>query len=123
MASMSGKYGFSIEVWEEAKEEIRQILIARAKIPDPISYSELASRLITIQVEPNEYALAEMLGEISMSEDDAGRGLLSILVVHKDGDMMPGQGLFDLAESRGRDTSDKEKFWIAELNYVSSHWK
>ena len=123
MSTMSGKYGLPIEKWEEAKEEIRKILIGRAKILNPISYSELASQIMTIQIEPHEYALAEMLGEISIAEDNAGRGLLSILVIHKDGDMMPGQGLFDLAENRGRDTSDREKFWINELNFVHSHWK
>ena len=35
------KYGYSIEVWEKAKEEIRQILIQRAKDEDFIFYSDL----------------------------------------------------------------------------------
>jgi len=123
ITTMSGKYGFSIEKWEEAKEEIIKILIARARISSPISYSDLASQIMTIEIEPDAYALHEMLGEISIDEDNAGRGLLSIFVVHKDGDMMPGQGIFDLAKNRGRDTSDREKFWIEEINFVHSHWK
>ena len=120
---MSGKYGFSIETWEVAKEEIRKILIDRAKINSPISYSELASQIMTIEIEPHAHALHEMLGEISISEDSAGRGLLSIFVVHKGGDMMPGPGFFDLAKMRGRDTSDRGKFWIEEINFVHFHWK
>ncbi|MGB2693354.1 MAG: hypothetical protein WBB48_01225 [Thermodesulfobacteriota bacterium] len=120
---MSDKYGFPVKTWEEAKEEIRQILIARAKIRNPISYSELANQLTTIEIEPHAYALHEILGEISIAEDNAGRGLLSILVVHKDGNRMPGQGCFDLAQNRGRDTSNKLKFWLKELELVHSHWK
>jgi len=110
---MAGKYGFPIEKLEEAKEEIRQILIACAKLGNTVTYSELISKVKTIELEPQLYALAEMLGEISTAEDNAGRGLLTVLVVRK-GDMMPGQGFFNLAESRGRDTIDKLKFWAEE---------
>jgi hypothetical protein len=46
-----------------------------------------------------------MLGEISL-EGAAGRGMLSVIVVHKDGDMQPGPGFFELAEELDRDTSD-----------------
>ena len=35
-----------------------------------------------------------MLGDISSAEDDAGRGLLTVVVVHKSGDMKPGPGFF-----------------------------
>ena len=37
----------------------------------------------------------------------AGRGMLSVIVVHKVGDMQPGPGFFQLAKKLGRDTSDK----------------
>jgi hypothetical protein len=35
-----------------------------------------------------------MLGEISQEEDEAGHGMLSVIVVHKYGDMQPGPGFF-----------------------------
>jgi len=35
-----------------------------------------------------------------------GRGMLSVIVVHKEGDMQPGPGFFELAGELGRDTSD-----------------
>ena len=38
----------------------------------------------------------------------AGRGMLSVIVVHKQGDMQPGPGFFELAQRLGRDTSDTE---------------
>ena len=56
-----------------------------------------------------------MLGQISEEEDAAGRGMLSVLVVHKDGDKMPGPGFFTLAKKLGRDISDRDKCWSDEL--------
>jgi len=123
MKIMSGRYGFSLETWEETKKEIRKILIDHAKIKSPISYTELASQIMTIEIEPHAHALHDMLGEISISENSAGRGLLSIFVVHKGDDTMPGPGIFKIAKDIGRDTSDREKFWIEEIYFVHSHWK
>ena len=47
-----------------------------------------------------------MLGEISSEEDAAGRGMLTVLVVHRAGDMQPGPGFFELAKQLGRNTSN-----------------
>ena len=63
-----------------------------------------------------------MLGEISEEEDAAARGMLSVLVVHKGGDLMPGPGFFDLAASLGRNTTDRLKFWAEEFaDVLSAH--
>jgi hypothetical protein len=48
-----------------------------------ISYSDLVSRIETIRMEPDSFALAHMLGEISEEEDAAGRGMLSVIVILK----------------------------------------
>jgi hypothetical protein len=48
-----------------------------------------------------------MLGELSEEEYYAGRRMLSAIVVNQDTGIS-GQRFFDLAESFGRDTSDKE---------------
>jgi hypothetical protein len=50
-------------------------------------YSELAEKTTEIDLEPNAYALAVMLIEVSPEEEAAGHGLLSVIVVHKHGDM------------------------------------
>jgi hypothetical protein len=64
--------------------------------------------------------LAALLREISMEEDAAGRGLLSAVVVRGSG--LPGGGFFQLAEERGRDTSDREACWRAEhARVVAEH--
>lgn len=87
-----------------------------------IPYSELAAQIKSIQIRPESYAFAAMLGEISTEEDKAGRGLLSVIVVHKSGDMQPGPGFFELAKELGRDTSDILACWVAELKNVHAYW-
>lgn len=66
--------------------------------------------------------LFHFLGEIASEEDEAGRGLLTVVVVHKHGDMQPGPGFFELAKSRGRDTTDILKCWVDELHKVHALW-
>jgi len=116
------KYGYKAEEWDTAKEEMRKILSERARLRGTITYSELVSLVETIPMEPDSFALAHMLGEISEEENAAGRDILSVIVVHKAGDMQPGPGFFQLAKKLGRDTSDKTTCWIEELRGVHGHW-
>lgn len=67
---------------------------------------------------PESYALHDLIGDVARSEDAAGRGILSVLVVHKHGDKMPGQGFFKLAAELGRDADDQVKLWSDELHLV-----
>jgi hypothetical protein len=120
---MATKYGIAIEKWAEAKEQLRQALVERASEGGTISYSELVDRLETVRLEPDSFALANMLGEISQDEDAAGRGMLSVIVVHKTGDAQPGSGFFQLAKKLGKDTGDKTVFWIQELRRVHGYWR
>jgi len=119
---MATKYGYSLADWNKAKEEMRQILIERAKVRGMIPYSGLAAQVRTIHMSPESYALAAMLGAISSEEDAAGRGMLSVIVVHKSGDMQPGPGFFELAKELGRDTSNILKCWVDELKKVHACW-
>ena len=82
----------------------------------------VAEQDAAITLEPHSYALAAMLGEISADEDAAGRGMLTVIVVHRDGDMEPGPGFFELARELGRDTSDILRCWIEELKKVHKVW-
>jgi hypothetical protein len=115
-------FNFAPEIWNAAKDEIRSILIDRAKRQDPIAYSDLVARVNSIHFNAYDQRLFAMLGEVSIVENDAGRPLLSVIVVHKTGDMRPGPGFFDLAKSLGRDTSNIEKIWTDELRNVFEHW-
>jgi hypothetical protein len=115
-------YGFEDAAWEEAKEEARQILITIAKRRDKIAYSELMPQVTKIALPYDDLRVAHFLGEISESEDDAGRGLLTAIVVHKTGDMQPGPGFFELAKRRGRNTRDRTKCWVKEYERVYNIW-
>ena len=118
------KFGYDIQLWDAAKEEATQILIAKAKSDSPtITYSELTDQVQTIRMEPDSHALKMMLGEISTEEDEFGHGMLTVLVVHKGGDFRPGGGFFDLAERLDRDVSDRELCWITEFTTVTNYWK
>jgi molybdopterin synthase catalytic subunit len=119
---MKMKYGYEIEDWDLAKAEVKDLLIQRAKLRGMMPYSELTTKVRTIELEPNSQALAAMLGQVSEEEDDAGRGLLTVIVVHKVGDMQPGPGFFELAKKRGRNPSDILKCWIDELKKVHGAW-
>jgi predicted Rossmann-fold nucleotide-binding protein len=54
--------------------------------------------------------LAHLLDQISREENADDRGMLSVVVVYKDGDMQPGNGFYKLGKQLGKDTSDKLLF-------------
>lgn len=115
-------HGFSDKSWEAARVEARESMVAVAARRSVIAYSDLVARIRSLDLEPQSQHLAHMLGEISTAEHEAGRGMLSVVVVHKHGDQMPGPGFFELARSLGYDTGDREEFWIKELQKVYRAW-
>ena len=114
------------KVWERTKEEMKIAIIEQAKREDMISYSGLLENVKSLKLNIEEIdhrsIMAEMLGEISLAEDRADRGMLSALVVHKTGDKEPGQGFFDYAEILGRDIADKTSCWVKEVKKVYCYW-
>jgi hypothetical protein len=116
-------FGFSQTQWDQAKEEMRRTLIATAQAQEVISYSDVVQHVQTIRFEAHDKRFFEMLGEISTQEDAAGRGMLSVVVVHKQGDMQPGPGFFELAKKLRRDTHDVTRCWIEELKRVYVQWQ
>jgi hypothetical protein len=119
---MANYFDISDSDWTRGKQEMLGILRRVAAKRGMIAYSELSNEMTAIRIEPFGLQMSEMLGEISEEEDMAGRGLLTVIVVHKTGDMEPGVGFYDLACKRGRDTSDRLKLWVAELHKVHDHW-
>ncbi len=117
---MTNKYGYSELQWENGKREMREILLKRASQELTISYGELSYKLISIQIGPHDGAMGAMLGEISTDEDEAGRGMLSVIVVHKDGDKKPGNGFYECAAKLGKEVADRDRIWIDELKRVYS---
>ena len=115
-------HGYPEEAWEAAKAEAHEAMTAVAKRRRVITYSDLVARIRSLDLDPQSDHLAHMLGEISTAEHEAGRGMLTVVVVHKHGDQMPGPGFFRLAGSLGHDTKDREAFWIGELEKVYAAW-
>ena len=115
-------FGFTSKEWAAAKQEAKELLTARAKLRGMIPYSDLAAKIKSIHLEAHDQRLFHLLGELSSEEDAAGRGMLSVIVVHKSGDMQPGPGFFELADQLGRDTSDILKCWVDELKKVHAFW-
>src|SRR5262245_49853621 len=111
------------DVWSAAKAEMRKILVSAARVRRVIAYSDLVRQLQTISFSPEEFAFHRMLDQISTEEDELGRGLLTVIVVHKADDMRPGPGFFELAESRGRDVGAIDVTWLAELDFVWAYWR
>lgn len=97
-------------------------MIDRAKLRGMIPYSDLVKTIDSIKLDAHDSRLFRLLDEISIEEDELGRGMLSVVVVHKVGDMQPGPGFFELAKSLGRNTQDIEKCWVAELHRVHAFW-
>jgi hypothetical protein len=115
-----------LKKWNDCREEMKEVLIARAKLRGMIAYSDLIKEVSTIRFNidsiDHRNLLAQMLGEISLEEDRAGHGMLSAIVVHKYGDQEPGQGFFEFAKVLGHDISDRLTFWINEVKAVHSCW-
>src|SRR5688572_11337097 len=95
------KYGFNDDGWNSAMEQAKAVMVDVARREDTITYSELVARVSAITLDPHSYAMRAFLGEISTAEHGQGRGLLSVVVVYKYGDQMPGPGFFDLARTLG----------------------
>lgn len=115
-------YGFDQADWDAAKEQAHAAMVNRARIRGMITYSELTSQITAIRLDPDSFALADLLGEISTAEDAAGRGMLSVIVVHKTGDMEPGRGFYTLAASLGKSIGNQLDFWVSELHLVHASW-
>jgi len=119
---MLNDYGFEGAQWDAAKQEAKSILIEVATRKGRIAYSELVGQIGSLSLEPHDTRLFHLLGEISSEEDNAGRGMITAIVVHKSGDMQPGPGFFDLAKLLGKDVKDPLVCWISEFNRVHDYW-
>ncbi len=111
---MALNFGFPQSQWDAAKTEAREQLVAVARRRSLVTYGDLARVIQTIKFNADDDSLHKMLGQISVVENEAGRGMLSVVVVRRD-NHYPGSGFFELAQNLGRDTRDSVKFWSDEL--------
>lgn len=117
------KFGFSKKDWESAIKEGTNVLVDYAKKRQMVTYTDFVNQIKSVRFpDPHDIRLGHFLGEISMAEAKAGRGMLSALVVHKQGDYQPGRGFYDLANELGYKDSDIEKLWVQQVKKVFGTW-
>ena len=115
------KAKFNEHEWELAKAEAQKEMTSVAKRKDLITYTDLANEIQSLRFEPQDPAFHKMLGEISTSEHQAGRGMLTAVVVRAH-DGRPGPGFFRLARDLGERFKDPEMFWAMEVAKVCQAW-
>ncbi len=111
-------YGFSRSDWEQLCEKTQKILMEIARKRQMISYSDLAIKLGDPKIRADSPALASLLEYASRKSVDDIEAMISVVVVHKTGDMEPGKGFYSLADELGLDTEDQQKFWIDQLHAI-----
>lgn len=126
---MEQTWGYSVGEWELGRDWITRRLYRVARDRSTITYSDLcaeAARAGAIRLEPHDAPLAALLGQVNVLEHEAGRPLISALVVHKTGDWQPGVGFWSMARDLGIDPgSDDEvrmEFWVRELENCYTAW-
>ena len=122
MLRTASDFNIPAQDWAEAKRQAIAAMVERAKVRGMIPYSDLVRKIEAVKFEAHDTRLFHLLGEISVEEEAAGRGMLSVVVVHKHGDMQPGPGFFVLGQHLGYDTKDLLKFWIGQLKKVHAYW-
>ena len=111
-------FGHGRGAWQAAKQEAAKKLEAVAYAGDLIFYSELCRSISAIRFNPDGHDFHHLLGQLSLESDAAGGGMISALVVHKNGRSGPGSGFFDLAGKLGRDIADRDACWADEVKRV-----
>jgi hypothetical protein len=123
---MMPTFGFPQSDWDAAQREARAVMVAAVQnATGTITYGDLAAKIAAIHFEPDAHIFHELLGQISKVEDAEGRGMLSVIVVHKTGEKrgQPGDGFFKLAQELGRDVRDQLRFWATEFERVRRAWQ
>ncbi|MFP3906540.1 MAG: hypothetical protein ACLFRV_10150 [Acidimicrobiales bacterium] len=105
---------------DDVVEAVADILSGVARRGTTITYAQLLEALA--ERDPDLRALAESdlataLRSVSTREDEAGRGLLTAVVVRRSSGL-PGGGFFRLAAERGRAVEDRSAAWSTELARV-----
>lgn len=116
-------FGFPHAKWRAAQNQAREILIAKARAKGFITYSDLAAQITAIEFAYDDERFFALLGTLASEEEAAGRGLLSVLVIHKQGDQQPGKGFYRLAKYWGRRIPDPTQFWVEEFKRVWAYWQ
>ena len=101
------------------RDELRRVVKA-GKITWYSDVAPLAN--LDMRLPKDRSSIAVMLDDISRSEHDGGRPLLSAVVIRRDTNI-PGRGFFNLVKSLGLPCDDGVQCWIRQLRRVHNHWQ
>lgn len=114
-------YRLRLEERAAAKEEMRAILIDHARDRQTVTYSGLSLMIQTVHLHHRSPLFTRILSEVCAEEEEQGHGILCALVVSKTTGI-PGGGYFSGMAELGRDVSELEASWRAELEQVFDYW-
>ena len=108
---------------DQVIQTIYEKILSLAKNRSTAYYSDIAPLAgLDMSVPIHRERIGSILGEISRAEHQAGRPVLSAVVISVEGNR-PGQGFFRLAEERDLYTGgDEDRFWVQELNRLFDYW-
>ncbi len=104
--------------WDEAKAEVRAAIVEAAEARRMTSYSEVASKVTTVRLEPYSSLMNHLLGAVFEDEKAAGRPALTAIVTHKSGDLEPGAGFYQEARALGYQFDEPYVFWAQQVQNV-----
>jgi len=122
--STSALWNIESEKGRPMHQEIYERLVFVARHEDVVRYTNIAPLAgLNMDSEPDGVRIGELLGEISTSEHQQGRPLLSAVVIHRENNI-PGPGFFRLARELGLyHGGDDFRFFIQELRRVHDYWR
>jgi hypothetical protein len=113
-------------IWKNAIDEVKAILIKKSKNRQLVNYLELANMIGSIDFNDPDYPFYRIVpyivGEISVDEHKVGRPLLSAIVVNNQSHF-PGNGFYTLARYLGHTFSDKDTFASEEIRRCFTYWR
>lgn len=111
---------FENEPWSAASQELRYALESAARLRQTLTYTDAARAVRSMELDATSTALVLLLCQ-QLREDAANDvPLLSSLVVGRRRNQ-PGNGFFQFARQFFR-FDDNERFWLAEVEAVFSHY-
>lgn len=118
----AARFGLSDDEWETALQEMRDAIMTAARERRMTFYSEVAAAVTVVEVQPFSPLMNHLLGAIFDEEHRGGRPLLTSIVTHKNDDMEPGSGFYDMARSLGYRFDAPYVFWAEQVQDVFTRY-
>jgi hypothetical protein len=120
MKRSGSRFGLTDDQWDTAKGQVRSAIIEAAALRKMTCYSDVASSITAVHVDPYSALMNHLLGAVFEDERSAGRPALTSIVTHKNGDLEPGSGFYDEARVLGYSFDNKTRFefWAAQVQEV-----